>query len=190
MAEHGPDAMTWSMFETFMHDQYGQLQTATEIRAAYDEMHQSDFDSVSSFVRAFRIKERELIGTPYHPGGGAIIDFIKKLTPAVRRYVQDNAPEKWWTDVKQVYCKALNYQLNQHAAVQVSGHLSDCGLASDPDSNSHSEPDDDDLLEQNQHSGQKRKRVPDADWEARRDSASCYRCGEPGHIARECQAEL
>ena len=116
VAEHGPDAMTWSMFETFMHDQYGQLQTATEIRAAYDEMHQSDFDSVS-------------------------------------------------------------------------GHLSDGGLDSDPDSDSHSEPDDD-LLEQNQHSGQKRKRVPDADWEARRESASCYRCGEPGHIARECQAEL
>ena len=119
MAEHGPDAMTWSMFETFMHDQYGQLQPATEVRAAYDEIHQSDFDSVSSFDRAFRIKERELIDTPYHPGGGTIIDFIKKLDHAVRRYVQDNAPEEWWTDVKQVYCKASNYELNQHAAVQV-----------------------------------------------------------------------
>ena len=40
------------------------------------------YDSVSEFVREFRLKERELIGTPYHPGGSAIIDFIKKLTCA------------------------------------------------------------------------------------------------------------
>ena len=42
-----------------------------------------------------------------HPGGSATIDFIKKLTPAVRKYVQDNAPEECWTDVKQVYKKSL-----------------------------------------------------------------------------------
>ena len=115
---HGPSAVTWSMFEKFMHDQYGQLQPACETRAAYEELRQSDFDSVSSFIRAFRIKERELLGTAYHPGGGAIFDFIRKLTPAVRKYVQDNAPEEWWTDVSQVYKKALNYELNRRAAVQ------------------------------------------------------------------------
>jgi len=54
---------------------------------------QSDYDT----VRVFRLKERELIGTPYRPDGSAIIDFINKLTLAVRKYVQDNAPEEWWT---------------------------------------------------------------------------------------------
>ena len=45
------------------------------------------------------------------------MDFIKKLTPAVRKYVRDNAPKEWWTDVKQVYKKSLQYELNQRAAV-------------------------------------------------------------------------
>ncbi|DBB02965.1 TPA: hypothetical protein ACH3X1_013558 [Trebouxia sp. C0004] len=88
-------------------------------------MVQSDDDTVSEFVREFRLKERELVGTPYAPAGGAIIDFIKKLNPAVRRYVQDNAPEEWWTDVKQVFKKALNFEMNKRAAVQIepSAHL-------------------------------------------------------------------
>ena len=99
------------MFEKFMQDQYGQLQPACEIRAAYEEqlLHviESDFDFVSSFIRAFRTKECELVGTPYHSGGGAIFDFIRKLTLVVRKYVQDNAPEEWWTDAQQVYKKAF-----------------------------------------------------------------------------------
>ncbi|DBA81452.1 TPA: hypothetical protein ACH3X1_007236 [Trebouxia sp. C0004] len=97
----GPSAVSWDKFEHFMLDSSGLLQPATEIRTAYDAMVQSDYDTVSEFVREFRLKERELIGTPYHPGGSAIIEFIKKLTPAVRKYGQDNAPEQWWADVKQ-----------------------------------------------------------------------------------------
>ena len=65
---HGPTVVTWAMFEKFMHDQYGRLQPACETRAAYEKLRESDFDSVSSFIRAFHIKERELVGTPYHPG--------------------------------------------------------------------------------------------------------------------------
>ncbi|DBA79678.1 TPA: hypothetical protein ACH3X1_008352 [Trebouxia sp. C0004] len=88
-------------------------------------MLQSDRATVSEFVREFRLKERELVGTPYAPAGGANVGFIRKLNPAVRRYVQDNAPEEWWTYVKQVYKKALNFELNKHAAVQTepSAHV-------------------------------------------------------------------
>ncbi|DBB01131.1 TPA: hypothetical protein ACH3X1_001022 [Trebouxia sp. C0004] len=100
-------AVSWDQFVHFMLDSFGLLQPVTETRSAYDVMVQSDYDTVSEFVREFRLKERELIGTPYHPGGSAIVDFIKKLTPAVRKYVQDNAPEEWWTYVKQVYKKSL-----------------------------------------------------------------------------------
>ncbi|DBB06672.1 TPA: hypothetical protein ACH3X1_012182 [Trebouxia sp. C0004] len=103
----GCSAVSWDQFGRFMLDSFGLLQPATETRSAYDAMVQSDYDTVSEFVREFRLKERELIGTPYHPGGSAIVDFIKKLTPAVRKYVQDNAPEEWWTYVKQIYKKSL-----------------------------------------------------------------------------------
>lgn len=90
----------------------------TEIRFAYDELRMHNFGSVNAFVRAFRLKVRELEGTNLNTGGIAIIDFIKKLTPPVRQYVQDNAPEGWFTDVKQAYSKTLNYELNKRAALQ------------------------------------------------------------------------
>ena len=168
----GAALLSWDQFEHFMLDSFGLFQPATEIRSAYDAMVPSDYDTVSEFVREFRLKERELIGTPYHPGGSAIIDFIKKLTPAVRKYVQDNAPEVWWTDVKQVYKKSLQYELNQRAAVTVhvdSDYEPDVGL----DTASESEHDDDDLLEHDMEQGG-RKRV-------RKKSQTCYRCGKPGH---------
>ncbi len=33
--------------------------------------------------------------------------------------MQDNAPDGWYTDVSQVYAKALNWEYNRQAAVQV-----------------------------------------------------------------------
>ncbi|DBA79953.1 TPA: hypothetical protein ACH3X1_008158 [Trebouxia sp. C0004] len=125
----GCSAVSWDQFERFMLDSFGLLQPATETRSAYDAMVQSDYDTVSEFVRELRLKERELIGTPYHPGGSAIVDFIKKLTRAVRKYVQDNAPEECSRRVdkygKQVYKKSLQYELNQRAAATVHTD-SDC----------------------------------------------------------------
>ena len=174
----GSSAVTWDQFEHFMLDSFGLFPPATEIRSAYDAMVQSDYDTVSKFVSEFRLEERELIGTLYHPDGKAIIDFIKKLTPAMRKYVQDNAPEEWWTDVKQVYKKLLHYELNQRAAVTVHTD-SDCEPDVDLDIASESEHDDDDLLEHdNGHGGRKRVRTPPSVWDARKKSQTCYRCGK------------
>ena len=49
-----------------MLDSSGLLQPATEIRSGYDHMVQSDYDTVSEFVRECRLEERESIDTPYH----------------------------------------------------------------------------------------------------------------------------
>ena len=96
-------------------------------------MRQGDFDSINAVVRAFRLKViiRELQGTHLNvAGGSAMVDFIEKLKPAVRQYVQDNAPKGWFQDVKQAYAKALNYELNGRAELQcddvtcVSSHVS------------------------------------------------------------------
>ncbi|DBA98099.1 TPA: hypothetical protein ACH3X1_014720 [Trebouxia sp. C0004] len=139
------------------------------------------------YTKSLQLKERELIGTPYHPGGSAIIDFIKELTPAVRKYVQDNAPEEWWTNVKQVYTKSLQYELNQRAAVTVHTD-SDCEPDVGLDIASESEHDDDYLLEHDiEHGGRKRVRTPPS---VCKKSQKCYRCGEPGHRAKDCDAEF
>ncbi len=199
----GCSAVSWDQFEHCILDSFGLLQPATEICSAYDAMMQFDYDTVSEFVSLGQfplLKERELIGTPYHPGGSAIFDFIKKLTPAVRKYVQDNAPEEWWTDVKQVYKKSLQYELNRRAAitVHVDGRRHDVHADSSDDEPdvgfdiaSESEDDDDALLEHdNQHGGRKCVRTPPSVWDARKKSRLCCRCGEAGHRAKDCNAEF
>ncbi|DBA91493.1 TPA: hypothetical protein ACH3X1_003124 [Trebouxia sp. C0004] len=183
----GPSAVSRDKFEHFMLDSLGSLQPATEVRTACDAMVQSEYDTVSEFVREFRLKERELIGTPYHPAGSAIIDFIKKLTPAVRKYVQDNAPDQWWTDVKQVYKKSLQYELNQLAAITVHTD-SDCEPDVGLDIASESEHDGDYLLEHDiEHGGSAPLHLSGT---LAKKSQTCYRCGAPRHRAKDCHAEF
>ncbi len=67
--------------------------------------------------------------------------------------VQNNAPEEWWTHVKQVYKKSHQYERNQRAAVTVHTD-SDCEPDVGSDVASESEHDDDALLEHdNEHGG-------------------------------------
>ena len=164
--------------------------SSLQLRFADDDyMVQSDYDTVSEVVRESTLKERALIGTPYQPGGSAIIDFIKKLTPTARKYVQDNAPEGRWIDVTQVYKKSLQYELNQCAAVTVHTD-SDCDPDAGLDTTSESEHGDDDLLQHDiEHGGWKCVRIPPSVWDARKKSQTCYRCGKPGLRAKDCSAE-
>ena len=62
----------------------------------------------------------------------------------MRKHVQDNAPEEWWTDVKQFYKKSLQYELNQRAAVTVR---TDSNCEPDVGSDTASESEHDDMLE-------------------------------------------
>ncbi|DBB00781.1 TPA: hypothetical protein ACH3X1_000713 [Trebouxia sp. C0004] len=174
LEEHGTDRAQW--------DRPGQEAHVTPVRTARNASGERESENYKG-----GLKERELIGTPYHPGGSAIIDFIKKLTPAVHKYVQDNAPEQWWTDVKHVYKTSLQYELNQLAAVTVHTD-SDCEPDVGLDISSES---DVYLLEHDiEHGGRKRVRTPPSVRDARKKSQTCYRCGEPGHRAKDCYAEF
>ena len=66
MLAEGFSVVSWDHFEHSMLDSSGLLQPPTEICSDYDHMVQSDYDTVSEFVREFRLEERESIDTPYH----------------------------------------------------------------------------------------------------------------------------
>ncbi|KAA6430035.1 MAG: hypothetical protein FRX49_00466 [Trebouxia sp. A1-2] len=55
---------------------------------------------------------RELDGTPYHPGGSVFDDFRNGLKPDVRKFVDDHASTGWCTNIKDLYQKALEYEIN------------------------------------------------------------------------------
>ncbi len=113
----GVDAITWDKFVSCMTEHFASLMPAREARAKYDRLTQTG--SVANFLTEFRLCIRELTGTPFYPSGNAIIDVMTKFKAEVRTYVQDNVPDGWYTDVSQIYAKALNWEYNRQAAVQV-----------------------------------------------------------------------
>ena len=100
-SDGGLAAVTWSKFESCMTEHYASLMPEREAHAKYDALEHED--TVSNFVSASRQCIRELSGTVYHPGGSAVIDFLRKLKEPVRKYVQDNAPDGWYQDLSQLY---------------------------------------------------------------------------------------
>ena len=68
---------------------------------------------------------------------------------------------------------------------------SDCEPDVGLDIASESEHGDDDLLEHDiEHGGQKRVCTPPFVWNALKKSQTCYRCGNPGHKVKNCNAEF
>ena len=74
---------------------------------------------MKDYVRELVQVVRELEGTPYHPGGSVFDDFIEGLKSDVRRFMQDYAPTGWWTDINDLYQKALDYEVNGLASGRV-----------------------------------------------------------------------
>ncbi|DBA74920.1 TPA: hypothetical protein ACH3X2_009248 [Trebouxia sp. C0005] len=104
------DVITWDDFVSFMKRSYASLLPAREASRRYAKLKQTG--SVKEFVREQVQVVRELDGTPYHPGGSVFDDFRNGLKPDVRKFVDDHAPTGWYTNVKELYQKALDYEIN------------------------------------------------------------------------------
>ena len=83
---------------------------AREAKQRYSSLTQTG--TVKQYVHDMMEVVRELEGTVFHPGGCVFDDFIDGLKPSVQRFVQDNAPSGWWTNIRDLYQKALDYELN------------------------------------------------------------------------------
>ena len=115
--QSGNASVDWDDFEVFMRRSFANMLPAREARRRYDKLSQTG--SVKDYVRELVQVVRELEGTPYHPGGSVFDDFIKGLKSDVRRFVQDHAPTGWWTDINDLYQKALDYEVNGLASGRV-----------------------------------------------------------------------
>ncbi len=108
---------TWRIFYDKMVSFYGSVIPAREHRAEYANCTQKG--TVMDFITSLRVILQTLKGTAFAPSTMDVIEhFLKGLKPDVRKYVEDNAPEGWWTDPKDVYDKAIQFETNQHARVQ------------------------------------------------------------------------
>ena len=118
-SQPGATAVTWEHFVLFMKRSYASLLPARETRQRYDRLKQTG--SVRDFVREQVQLVRELTGTPYQPGGSVFDDFINGLKADVRRFVEDHAPTGWWTNIQDLYQKAVDYEINGLARTGTSG---------------------------------------------------------------------
>ena len=61
---------------------------------------------------------REFEGAPFRPGGSVM---ISSREPDVQCFVQDHAPAGWWTEIKDLYQKALDFEMNGLASLRARG---------------------------------------------------------------------
>ncbi|DBA97155.1 TPA: hypothetical protein ACH3X1_014921 [Trebouxia sp. C0004] len=123
---------------------------ACEARRHYDKLSQTG--SVKDYVRELVQVVRELEGTPYHPGGSVFDDFIKGLKSDVHRFAQDHARTGWWTEITDLYQKALDFEVNGLA----SGRVRDCspGRTNQPNASRSNDS------SERRYAGKKRKGAP------------------------------
>ena len=105
---------TWDMFKETMISYYGTVIPAREQRAKYLKCVQSG--RVMDFVTELIVIIQTLKSTDFAPSPMDVVEhFINGLKADVTKYVEDNAPQGWWTDPKPLYEKAIPYEVNQHS---------------------------------------------------------------------------
>ena len=105
---------TWDRFSAVMISYYGSIIPAREHRAEYGKCTQKG--SVMDFVTELKVIVQTLKGTDFAPSKMDVIEqFLRGLKADVRKYVEDNAPEGWYSEPKDVYDKAIQYETNQNS---------------------------------------------------------------------------
>ena len=105
---------TWEYFKQTMTSYYGTIIPAREQRAKYLSCAQKG--SVLDFITDLKVVTQTLKNTAFAPSQMEIVEhFIRGLKADVRKYVEDQAPQGWWTDPKPLYEKAIQFEVNQHS---------------------------------------------------------------------------
>ena len=178
----GASSASWEQYDAFMLQSYGSLLPARDARDRYDALRQTG--TVLGFVREIRQSVRELRGTPWHPGGSVIVDYIGKLKPEVRRFVNDNAPVGWWADEKALFEKALTFELNRH--VEPSGKPNESNVgASGSKRPAEAEAEKKGAAAKKQKSGKSNAVfIPKEEWAAQGKAGVCRLCKGTARMRR------
>ena len=97
-------SVSWQDFKAFMQRSFASLTPAREAQQLDSKLKQTG--SVRVYVHDMMqiLCEQR---TVFHPGSSVFDDLIDGL----KLGVQDNAPTGWWTDMNDLYQKALDYEL-------------------------------------------------------------------------------
>lgn len=104
--------ITWEKFVSTMTNFFGSAVAVRETQVKFMNCRQTH--SVSEFVKSQRAFVRLLSGTSLEPSSGNLIaHFIDGLDEEPRKRVLQQAPaETWYVNPKDVYMKALQWEIN------------------------------------------------------------------------------
>ncbi len=105
---------TWDYFVKTLTSYYGTVIPAREQRAKYLACAQKG--TVMDFITEFKVITQTLKNTAFAPSQMDTVEhFIRGLKADVRKYVEEQAPQGWWTDPKPLFEKAIQFEVNQHS---------------------------------------------------------------------------
>ena len=182
----------WDKFESFMLSTFGTIAPLSEAYKEYEQCKQTT--TVAEFVSRLRACAQRLKGTFLQQSEGSLtIKFFNGLKPNILKLVEDSAPVGWWTSTEQVFQKAINFELNQAAALGRQ-HVQSVLPAEDIFASSG-------LLVKRKanakESGKKTKKpkqvhavyIPPEEFKRRQAAKRCTLCGQAGHNYKKCTNE-
>ncbi|DBA85571.1 TPA: hypothetical protein ACH3X2_005661 [Trebouxia sp. C0005] len=173
------DVITWDDFGSFMKRSYASLLPAREASQRYAKLKQTG--SVKEFVREQMQVVRELDGTPYHPGGSVFDDSRNGLKPDVCKFVDDRAPTGWYTNMKELYQKALDYEGKRPREAEQGG-----GNKRHNGGRNHHQRGGGRGGPNGDGGGASGVHIPNDEFEARERHGVCTYCGHDGHYSNKC----
>lgn len=180
----------WEKFENFMHTTFGTIAPLSEAYKEYEHCKQTG--TVAEFASRLRACALRLKGTFLEQSEGSLtIKFFNGLKPSILKLVEDSAPAGWWTSTEQVFEKAINFELNQAAALGrpnvQSAQATEENVASSGKRKTAKKSDP---------AGKPKKQkvthdiyIPPEEFKRRQAAKRCTLCGQAGHNYKKCTNE-